>query len=81
MKFPFLFFIFSFFTLNLALADETVKEKAQEAGNDTKRAAKNATREVEEKTCELINGKMECAIKKVKHPVQKSADKIEDAVD
>jgi len=49
--------------------------------NDTKRGVKKAARAAEDKTCELVNGKMECAAKKVKHSIQNGADKVEDAID
>lgn len=62
-------------------ADETVKEKAQEVSNDTKRAMRKGSRKVQDKTCEMVNGKMECAGKKAKHAVQNAGDKVEDAVD
>lgn len=63
------------------LADDSLKSKAKEAGNDTSRAAKKGVRAVKDKTCEMINGKMECAGQKVKHSIQNGADKIEDAVE
>ena len=66
---------------NHAFADETVKEKAEEAGNDTKRGTKQVVRKTKEATCPMVNGKMECAVQKVKHSVQKGADNVEDAVD
>lgn len=64
-----------------AFADESVKEKAKETYHDSKRGVKKATREVKDKTCEMINGKMECAAKKVKHTIQNGADHVEDALD
>jgi hypothetical protein len=69
------------FAVNTAFADETVKEKAEEAANDTKRGIKKGARAVEDKACEMVNGKMECAAKKIKHSMQNGADKVEDAVD
>lgn len=65
----------------VAFAEKTVKEEMTEAGNDTKRGAKNAVREVKDKTCEMVNGKMECAVQKTKHSIQRGADKVEDAID
>lgn len=64
-----------------AYAEETMKEKAKETMNDAKRGAKKAARAAEDETCELVNGKMECAAKKVKHKIQNGADKVEDAMD
>jgi F0F1-type ATP synthase membrane subunit b/b' len=68
-------------TVEFAHADETMKEKAKETMNDAKRGAKKAARAAEDKTCEMVNGKMECAAKKVKHSIQNGADKVEDAMD
>lgn len=62
-------------------ADETVGEKAEEAINDTKRAAKKAARKVEDKTCEMVNGKMECLAKKAGNKLKDAGDKVEDAID
>ena len=64
-----------------AFADESVKAKAKEVGNDTSRAVKKGGRAVKDKTCEMVNGKMECAAQKVKHSLQNAGDKVEDAVD
>ena len=64
-----------------ALADDTVKEKVEEVSNDSKRATKKAVRDIKDKTCKMINGKMECAAKKVKNVILDGADKVEDAVD
>lgn len=73
--------LFGLQATQVAYADETVKEKAKETMNDAKRGAKKAARAAEDKTCELVNGKMECAAKKVKHSIQNGADKVEDAMD
>jgi hypothetical protein len=62
-------------------ADESVKEKVEEIANDSNRAAKAAGREIKDKTCELVNGKMKCVLQEAKHAVQNAADKVEDAID
>lgn len=67
--------------MNYVHADETVKEKVAEAGNDTKRAVKKGARKVKDETCEMINGKMKCVANKIKHSVQNAGDAMEDAVD
>jgi ABC-type transporter MlaC component len=67
--------------VNFAHADETVKEKVTEARKDTKRAMKKSARKVKDETCEMVNGKMKCMGKKIKHGAQNVGDKIEDAVD
>jgi hypothetical protein len=69
------------FTNHRAYADDSVKKDVKEAGHDTKRAMKKAGRKVHDKTCEMVNGKMSCAGKKLKHGVQNAGDKVEDAVD
>ena len=70
------------FTFNHAIAaDDTLKEKVSEAGNDTKRAVKKGARKVKDETCEMVDGKMKCIGKKIKHSAQNAGDKIEDAID
>lgn len=76
------FFVFGLVTINTSvMADDSVTETAKEVGNDTKRAAKKSARAIKDKTCEMINGKMECAAQKVKHAAQNGADHVEDAID
>ena len=69
------------FPLHSFAADDTVGEKAEEAAKDTGRAVKKGARKVKDKTCEMVNGKMDCAAKKLKHKAQNVGDKIEDATD
>lgn len=69
------------FITNVRAADDTVKEKTYEAANDTKRAMKKTARKLKDKTCEMVNGKMECVGKKIKHATQNTGDRIEDAID
>ncbi len=57
---------------------ETVGEKMSEAGQDMKKGTKKSYRDVKDKTCEMINGKMECVAKKVKHKVQNGMDEVSD---
>lgn len=57
------------------------KQEMQEAGRDIKRGAQKATREIKDESCEMVNGKMECAAQKAKHSMQNTSDKVEDAVD
>ena len=81
MKFTLCILILFASPLILTAADETVKENVQESIKDSKRAMRQANRELEEKTCELVNGKMVCALKKIKHSAEKSVDKVQDAKD
>lgn len=57
------------------------KAEAQEAASDVKRGARKAGRAIKDKTCEMVNGKMECAAERVKHSIQNGADQVEDAID
>lgn len=60
---------------------EKSSEEIQEVGNDLKRDAEKAVRDAKDESCEMINGKVECAAKKVKHSIQNGADAVEDAID
>lgn len=68
-------------TPQFTYADDSVKETAKEMANDSVRETKQAVRVIKDKTCEMINGKMECAVQKAKHAVQRGSDKVEDAID
>ena len=72
------------FTGYSAFAEEpSTTEKAaatvKEAASDTGKGAKKLGRNIKDKTCEMVNGKMECAAKKVKHGVQNVGDEVHDA--
>lgn len=60
-------------------AEDSLKKKASETMNDTRRGVQKAGRDLKDKTCELMNGKVECAFQKAKHTVQDVADSVEDA--
>ncbi len=62
-------------------AEETVKEKVQEAGKDTKRAFKKGANRVEEKSCEMINGKLQCLGDKIENRAEETSDKVKDMAD
>lgn len=62
-------------------AEETVRQEIKETGSDLKRGTNKAVREVKDETCELVNGKMDCAAKKAKHSVQNGIENAEDAID
>lgn len=59
-------------------ANDGVKEEAREAGRDLKKNAKKAGRKIKDKTCEMVNGKMECAKDKVKHGIENATDEVKD---
>lgn len=60
-----------------AQAEETVTEKIETSANKTADAVKKTYRSAKDKTCEMVNGKMECAAKKLKHTGQNAMDKVE----
>lgn len=59
-------------------AEETLGEKVEEGASDTGKAIKKSARNVKDKTCEMVNGKLECAGKKLKHRAKNAADEIND---
>ncbi|RZA09711.1 MAG: hypothetical protein EOP11_00835 [Proteobacteria bacterium] len=68
--------------------DSKMENKAEKAGDsisetasDAKRGIKKGARKVKDSACELVNGKMECAGKKVKNKAKDLGDKMEDAAD
>lgn len=62
-------------------AAEKAGDSVAEAAKDAKRGTKKAVRSVKDETCELVNGKMECAGKKAKNSVKNLGDKVEDVTD
>lgn len=60
---------------------EKMEERTEEATSDVSRGVKKASRSVSDKTCEMVNGKAECAVKRTKHSIQNGADSVEDAID
>lgn len=80
-----LFGALSIFNLNHSLAnensDEGIKEKMEETAKDVKRGTKKGVRKIQDKSCEVVNGKTKCWPKKVKHSVQNEMDKVKDAAD
>lgn len=63
-----------------SVMDKTV-EKTQEMANDASRAVKKASRKVEDKACEMINGKLDCAAQEAEHAAKNLKDKVEDATE
>lgn len=61
-----------------ATAESELKEDMKEGVEDTKKTARKETRALKDKTCELVNGKMECAGKKLKHRAQDLGDEVKD---
>lgn len=65
----------------LSLSTSYGDSKGKEMSRDAGRGMKKAGRAVKDKTCELVNGKAECAVKKGVNSVKNGTDKIEDAVE
>ena len=63
----------SVFAISLTTGVTTL---AETVGNDMKVSAKKGVRNIKDKTCEMINGKMECAAKKVGHKIQNATDEV-----
>lgn len=59
---------------------ENTKEAAQEVLEDTQKVAKKSYRDVKDKTCEMVNGKMECIAKEAVNKVKNAADSVKDKV-
>lgn len=60
----------------IAQAKETMGEKVQATANKATDQVKKGARKVQDKACEMVNGKMECAAQKAKHKVQNAADSV-----
>jgi len=64
-------------TASMSHAEETTLEKAQTVGNESVDGVKKGYRKAKNKACETINGKLECAGKKVKNGAKNLGDKAE----
>jgi len=65
----------------IALAETTTTEKVQEAAEDTAKGAKKMGRAASDKACEMVNGKLECAGKKMVNKAKNAKDEIIDKAD
>ena len=63
-----------------AFAEESTGDKVKQDANEMKTGAKKMGREASDKTCEMVNGKMQCAGKKMKHAVENTTDSAKDKV-
>lgn len=61
-------------------AESDLSKDTKEAVSDVKKGARKTGRKIKDKTCELVDGKMSCAGKKMKHKVENAADDVKDAV-
>ena len=62
---------------NAALAEETTTEKMGTAVNETVDETKAGARAAKDKACEMVNGKMECAGKRMKSKAKNLGDKVD----
>ncbi len=70
---PLLAITFSLYLGSSAFANESsVSQTAGDAGNAVKKTYRNA----KDKTCEMINGKMQCLGKKIKHKMENASDEV-----
>ncbi len=71
---------FMAFTPTLSFSEEgnSVAASVKETGRDMKKGLKKGGRKIKDETCELVNGKMECAAKKMKHKIQNGTDEVKD---
>lgn len=70
------------FAINMGLAtianaEETAIEQTQATGNKVADKVKKGARKASDEVCEMMNGKMHCIGKKIKHKVQNAADSVE----
>lgn len=65
------------FNTSFAFAND-VKEAAKETAQDVKKSAKKGVHRAEETGCEMVNGKMECAGKKIKNRATEVKDEVKD---
>ena len=64
-----------------AFSDVSTGDKIKEDAKDVKTNAKEMGREASDKTCAMVNGKMQCTAKKAKHALQNTGDKMKDKMD
>lgn len=61
---------------HFSFAEETVIEKAETVKNKSGDAVKKGYRNVKDKTCEMINGKLDCTMKKVGNKINNATDDV-----
>ncbi len=76
MKFKYVMTLVFVFSAGSAFA-ETAHNQVLEAKKDVKAGINNA----KDKGCELVNGKMQCLGKKIKHKAENAGDAVKTAVD
>ncbi len=66
--------LFSAYYSQAVVAEETVAEKATVVAEKTGNAVKKTYKNLQDKGCELVDGKMQCLGKKIKHKVEILSD-------
>ncbi len=64
-----------------AQAETTAGEKVQEGAEDAGKNVKKGYRNVKDKACEMVNGKLECVGKKAMNKARNAKDEINDKAD
>lgn len=75
----YLVLVFTMVTLSLgfiAVAEESTLEKLETQKNKSMDGARHVYRTVDNRVCEMVNGKEKCVIKKVKNRAKDAADQI-----
>lgn len=62
-------------SLSVSCDELTTGEEVKKIKNETKDKVKEGYRDMEDKFCETINGKVECTVKKVKNEINTLSDK------
>jgi|GEM_PF-3129653 len=71
-----LLFAFFFLTVMQASGAETTAEKVDTKVNEAMDSATEGVHKIQDKTCETINGKMECVGKTMKHKMKDGGNKV-----
>ena len=70
---------------NFVMGEESTAKKVvsetAEVARDTGKMAKKKWRAAKDKGCEMVNGKMDCTVKKLKHKGENIKDEVNDKVD
>jgi hypothetical protein len=56
---------------------ESAHEKAETEISEASDAIKETARDIDDKLCKMINGKLECVAKEAEHSLKNAADQIE----
>ena len=70
-------FLMLFVSCNAEKAGEAVDEAASDAGQ----AVEETVNDIKDETCEMIDGKMECAAQEAGHAIEEAGNEVEDAVE